>query len=115
MHELAVTESILNIAVEHAQAAGATRVTNIHLVIGQLSTIVDDSIQFYWDIITENTLCAESKLDFKRIAAKMQCLECNREYDLNSSLTPCPACGSLNVKIISGEEFFIESIDIDIA
>ena len=58
MHELAVTESILNIAVQHASQAGAVRVTDLNLVIGQLSSIFDDSVQFYWDMISEGTICA---------------------------------------------------------
>ncbi|MCA9957781.1 MAG: hydrogenase maturation nickel metallochaperone HypA, partial [Anaerolineales bacterium] len=51
MHELPITENILKIANEHATQSGAARVTDLYLVIGQLSSIVDDSIQFYWDII----------------------------------------------------------------
>jgi hypothetical protein len=56
MHELPVTESILDIAVKHARQANAQRIADIYLVIGQLSSIVDDSIQFYWDIIAKDTL-----------------------------------------------------------
>jgi hydrogenase nickel incorporation protein HypA/HybF len=52
MHELAVTEHILDIALKHAQNANALSVDEIYLVIGQLSSIVDDSIQFYWDIFS---------------------------------------------------------------
>jgi hydrogenase nickel incorporation protein HypA/HybF len=48
MHEMVVTENILNIATRHALHAGAKRVTDIHITIGQLSSIVDDSVQFYW-------------------------------------------------------------------
>jgi len=36
--------------------ANASKVTGINLVIGQLSSIVDDSIQFYWDTISEGTI-----------------------------------------------------------
>ena len=38
MHELAVTESILQIATRHAREAGASRITNLYLVIGQYSS-----------------------------------------------------------------------------
>ena len=47
MHELAVTESVLRIALDAAEKNDAARVTDIYLTIGRLSSIVDDSVQFY--------------------------------------------------------------------
>jgi hydrogenase nickel incorporation protein HypA/HybF len=44
MHELSVSESVLKIACDHAKKAHATAVTDIYLVIGRLSSIVDDSV-----------------------------------------------------------------------
>ncbi len=41
MHELAITQRILEIALEHAGRAGARRITAIHLVVGDLSSVVD--------------------------------------------------------------------------
>ena len=49
MHELAVTESILKTSLEYAEKEQAKKVTDVFLVIGKLSSYVDDSIQFYWD------------------------------------------------------------------
>jgi hydrogenase nickel incorporation protein HypA/HybF len=113
MHELAITESILNIALRHAGQVEAQRVTDLNLVIGRLSSIVDESVQFYWDIMTEGTLCEGSKLHFERIPAKMQCLNCNNEYALDGELTPCPECSSMQVKVISGDQFYLDSIEIE--
>lgn len=113
MHELAVTESILDIAVKYAQQAEAQRVTDLYLVIGRLSSIVDDSVQFYWDMISENSLCAGSKLHFQRVPAQMLCLDCNQEYTLDSELQGCPHCDSAKVKVISGDQFFLDSIEIE--
>lgn len=113
MHELAVTENILNIATKHAQQANAVRVTDIHIVIGALSSIVDDSVQFYWDFISEGSICAGAKLHFSRVPARLTCQDCGHTYTLESELSPCPQCGSIKVKVISGEEFWLDSIEIE--
>jgi hydrogenase nickel incorporation protein HypA/HybF len=112
MHELAVTESILNIAQEHARKAQARQVTDIHLVIGALSSLVDDSVQFYWDIISQDTLCAGAKLHFQREPAELLCLGCGNKYQLDQELIPCPTCQSFQVKVISGDQFWLDSIEI---
>jgi hydrogenase nickel incorporation protein HypA/HybF len=112
MHELSVTESVLEIACKHAEKAQAKRVTDIYLVIGRLSSIVDDSVEFYWNIITKNTLCEDAKLHFKRIPAELICLDCQHQYKLSDELTPCPNCGSPRVRVRSGDEFHLESIEI---
>ncbi len=112
MHELSVTENILSIAVRHALQAEATKVTDIHIVMGRLSSIVDDSVQFYWDIISANTICAGARLHFTRTPARMACNECHTEYELDE-LRVCPQCASANVKVIAGEEFWLDSIEIE--
>lgn len=112
MHELAVTESILEIATTHARNAGASKVTDIYMTIGRLSSIVDDSVQFYWDIISEGSLCEHSVLHFERVPAKLVCQTCGTEYTLDGELTFCPKCQSADVKIISGDDFHLDSIEV---
>lgn len=113
MHELAVTESLLQTASEYAIKNDADRVLSLNLVIGDLSGIVDDSIQFYWDMISENTVCSHAKLNIHRKPAELSCLSCGSHYQLEGELIPCPKCASLQVKVISGDEFLLESIEIE--
>ncbi len=112
MHELPVTESILKIVLESAQENKATAVTDITLTIGSLSSIVDDSVQFYWDYVSRGTVCENAKLHFNRVMATLKCLDCDTTYSLIDDLTPCPSCGSINVIILSGEEFQVDHIEI---
>jgi hydrogenase nickel incorporation protein HypA/HybF len=112
MHELAVTESILEIALRHAQSAQARQVTALHLVIGDLTSIIDDSVQFYWDIVARDTIAEGAKLIFRRIPIQMQCLACQGEFFPQNNTFTCPTCGSNRIKIITGEEFYLEAIDI---
>ena len=115
MHELAITESILNIALDHADRHGAARVTDLHLMIGQLSSIVDDSVQFYWDIISKETKCAGAQLHFERVPAQMICLDCRHTYAIMRGLEACPHCDGFHVRIHAGEEFRLESIEVEMA
>lgn len=113
MHELSVTESILQIALRYARQNEAKKVTALHLVIGRLASIIDDSVQFYWDIISQDTLCEGSQLHFERVPAKMRCLACNHEFTLDDELSPCPSCHSAQVNVISGDQFYLDSIEIE--
>ncbi|GAB4476961.1 MAG: hydrogenase maturation nickel metallochaperone HypA [Anaerolineales bacterium] len=113
MHELAVTQSILDIVLDHASKANATKVTKIYLVIGDLSSIVDDSVQFYWEIIAKDTLAEQAELIFRRVAASFECLDCQTVYQLDGQAVFCPSCGSSRIKILNGEEFYLEAIDVE--
>jgi len=112
MHELAVTESLLEITLRHAQNANALRVDNLYLVIGQLSSIIDDSVQFYWDIVAKDTIAEGARLNFRRIATQMECRDCQQVFTPDDSQFDCPNCGSGQVRILAGEEFYLEAIDV---
>lgn len=113
MHELPVTESILEISLRHGRKANATRITHLYLVIGQLASIVDDSVQFYWDIISKETIAEGAQLHFRRLSATLACLECHHEYSPSGDGFSCPNCQSDHVKVVSGDEFFMEAIDVE--
>lgn len=113
MHELSVTESMLEITLRHAQGAGAGSVTNIYLVIGDLSSIIDDSVKFYWEMIARGTIAQNAELHFKRLKTRLSCLDCSHEYEPSDGVLACPNCQSIRIKILQGEEFYIEAIDIE--
>ncbi len=113
MHELSVTESLLDLTLSHARQAQASKVTGLYIVIGRLSSIVDDSVQFYWDFVAENTICEGAKLYFNRLPAILKCMDCETQYNIEEELTPCPSCGSSHTTILKGEEFYLDSIEIE--
>jgi len=113
MHELSITQSILDIALRHAEKAEANKIELVHLTIGQLSSVIDDSVQFYWDIISKDTIAEGARLIFKRIPTELLCLDCNQRYKPDADELACPNCGSTRIKVVSGLEFYLESIDVN--
>jgi|SRR6185369_11013118 hydrogenase nickel incorporation protein HypA/HybF len=110
MHELSVTQSILDIALKHADAR---KIKQINLVIGQYSSMVDDSVQFYWDLIAKDTDAQDAVLNFERIRGEMKCQTCGHVFHPEDQAFECPACWSPLVRISQGEEFRVESIEVE--
>lgn len=113
MHELSVSQSILKIALQHAEKVNAKRITDLNIVMGELSSVVDDSIQFYWDIISKDTIAEGATLHFRRVPAELQCMTCFYIYHPTNKELICPQCKGVGAKIIAGEEFALESIDVE--
>lgn len=113
MHELPVTQSILEIVLRHAAQAGAKRVTQIDLVIGDFSSIVDDSVQFYFDFLSQDTIAQGARLAFERVPAQLRCWDCQTTFSPNGLDYLCPACGSPRVEVIAGREFEVRSIEVE--
>jgi len=113
LHELAVTQSLLEIALRHAERAGAQRIIRLNLVIGQLTSIADDSVQFYWDIVSQGTVAEGAELHFERVPGVLRCLSCGHTFPLNGRDYTCPACGHERVVVAGGDDFRLESIEVD--
>ncbi|MCL4297283.1 MAG: hydrogenase maturation nickel metallochaperone HypA [Anaerolineae bacterium] len=113
MHELAVTTGILDVALEANRQNGDKKITAIDLVIGELSSIVDDSVQFYFDMLSQDTLAEGAALRFRRVQATAYCGECGYQGGVSAPLPPfCPACGRMQLQVSGGREFYVESIEV---
>ncbi|NLE77648.1 MAG: hydrogenase maturation nickel metallochaperone HypA [Chloroflexi bacterium] len=112
MHELAVTQSVLEIVVRHAQRAQAARVTAINLVVGELSGFVSESIQFYFDMVSQGTPAEGAELRIRRVAAKVRCRACGTEFATTDHRWVCPQCQAVGGQVLSGQEFHVESIEV---
>ncbi len=114
MHELSITQSLLEIALKHAEIAQAKKVNQLNIVMGQMSTIVDESVQFYWDIVAKDSIAEGARLQFERIPTTFHCFHCNTQFTLNGSQDfLCPQCQSAQVQVTGGDEFRLDSIDVD--
>ena len=113
MHELPITEAILTLALETARRAGARRVAGIELVVGDLTSIVDDSVQFYFDVLSQDTAAEGAALHFRREAATLACRACGHREQTHPPLPhACPMCGSSRLEVAGGRAFFVQSIEV---
>jgi hydrogenase nickel incorporation protein HypA/HybF len=112
MHELPITQNILNLVLSHASEAGGGKVTGVHLTVGELSSVVDESVQFYWDVLSEGTSAEGAKLHFTHIPMEFACLDCRNRFQPGDDFI-CPSCSGKNVRVAGGEDLRLEAIDIE--
>lgn len=110
MHELAITENIIEIATQQAQGG---RVKRIILEIGQLSAILPESIQFCFDVCSQDTPLAGAILEIVEMAGLGICQNCGQEIPMELPFAICDRCGSRQIKIIQGQELTLKTLELE--
>ena len=113
MHELGIAQHLLDLTLRYAQEAGAVRVARLNLVIGEFSSVVDDSLQFYWEMIAKGTIAEQAELCFERVPGRLRCTTCGHEFYFADYAGQCPACGGEQARVADGDQFKLESIEVE--
>ena len=112
MRELNAIQPILTRALLKAQGS-TSRIKALHLALGELSELDQSAIRKHWEELSRGTLAEQAQLHFRLIQAEVQCMACFAKYHPVGGEIHCPHCGSYGAKILSGEEFHLESIELD--
>lgn len=113
MHEMAITQSILDIALSEAAKHRASKVEKIRICIGEYSGVVPQLIQEYYNIISEGTPAERAELVLTKIPVTVLCKDCGKESRIDKRKVRCPACGSVRLKLLTGREFYVESLEVE--
>jgi len=110
MHEMAITQGIIDLCLEHA---GNRRIRSLEVEIGELSSVVPEAIEFCFEACSLDTLMEGARLAIIRIPGCGRCEECGRETPLSELYDSCSHCGSNRVTIMTGEEMRVREIEVD--
>lgn len=114
MHELSITEHLLDHCIREAKKRHAEKIRVIRLCIGQLNGLVPDCIQIYLDMLSEGTIAEGARIEAEFLPVKVRCRDCGLDGEITPHHLACPHCGSLRLQILSGKEFYIKSMEVDI-
>jgi hydrogenase nickel incorporation protein HypA/HybF len=108
VHELAITESLVDAVTERLPGR---RVTCVRLQIGALSGVVADSVRFCFDLVTEGTGLEGATLEIDQPPAECHCRTCGGDFAPDSPIALCP-CGSAEVTVLTGQDLKITSVQV---
>lgn len=110
--ELQYTQTLLQKSL--SRVPNSKRISSVHLVLGEISELDRNLIQQHWHELSKGTAAEHAQLHFRFIEAEVQCMACFSKYHPQNGEIHCPYCGSYGAKILSGEEFDLESIELDL-
>ncbi len=115
MHELSVAtalvESLHKYSVEHG-----VKISCAHVVAGILSGIDPEALQFAWEPALANYPdCGleNCRLVIRQALLKHRCQQCGKEFEFKTWQIECPDCQADTLRRESGNEFLLESIEVE--
>lgn len=110
VHEMAITQGIVDICLQHA---GGRTVRQVVIEIGDLSGVVPEAVVFCFTACTADTTAAEARLEIRQIQGAGRCLDCGTEQPLARLYDPCRQCGGYALTLLRGEELRVVELEVD--
>lgn len=114
MHELSLIQGIFDSVVPVARQNGATKITSVKIVVGEMTMVVPEAMEFAFGVLSEDDpLLDGARLEMEFVTPRSACLECENEFEHDRFHNRCPKCGSASTLLVAGRELEIASMEID--
>jgi hydrogenase nickel incorporation protein HypA/HybF len=110
MHELAIAESVLQIARRHANGR---RIVVVELKVGHLRQVVPSALTFAFELLAQETEAEGAALVIEDVGAAGTCRTCGAETTLPEFPLQCARCGGLDIEVTEGEELLVDSLELE--
>ena len=104
---------MLEVALKEAKQAGACRISEISILVGEISGVARESVEFYFGFLKKDTIAEGASLKFKEVPFRLKCRKCGEIFKTEGETWQCPACGERSAGVESGREFMIEGLEVE--
>ncbi|MBT3182403.1 MAG: hydrogenase maturation nickel metallochaperone HypA [Deltaproteobacteria bacterium] len=128
MHELAISETICKIIEKEAKNRNMEKVRTAKLKIGVMNAFQRENLDLCLKDYAKNPLMAEMQFVIEEVPVKLECTKCNHnftddrfaDHDFAHKVAhapalylppACPTCKCESIKLISGNEMKLVSIE----
>lgn len=111
MHELALSQSIVELVAELSAREGIRTVTRVVLEVGEAAGVEPEALRFCFDAVTRGSLAEGAALEIEHRPARGRCTACGREFAMPGGLAPCPHCAGWGAQLVSGRELRVQSFE----
>jgi len=114
MHEVAAMRGAVTTALEQMRAAGATRVTEVHMVLGASGHLSEEAARQHFATFARGTPAEHAELTFTWLPATYRCFGCLRRFQSTepAASVECPTCGAVALEIAHDDTYAVSYVDV---
>jgi hydrogenase nickel incorporation protein HypA/HybF len=113
MHEMGIASSILDGVAAEVRRRPGSRPVRVGVRIGELAGLDPDALRFAFEALTRETEMQGLALDIEYRPPRGRCRECAGEFEVRNFDLLCPACGSRNAEVVSGDELEFAYLEVE--
>ncbi len=113
MYEYSLTHSVNNTVQVLCRWFSWKKVNRITIKVGGMKQVNPELMTFIFAAVSKDTPAEGAILSVMIIPTTYHCYSCGREGMREDTQFLCPHCGSKNVKLLSGQEFSIEILEVE--
>jgi hydrogenase nickel incorporation protein HypA/HybF len=113
MHEMALTENLVDLIEDEGRKQGFARVSVIRLEIGALGHVDPEAIRFCFDAVARGAIMEGARLEIIAVPGEGWCFDCGKKVAMFERFGPCPECGRHHVQVIAGQEMRVKELEVD--
>ena len=112
MHEAALAESIIKIALDVAAENNSKKISAVGLKLGDMSGVEIEALNFSFNILTKKTIAEGAELKINRVPISAKCNKCGKVFTISHYNFFCPECDGILI-LQTGRELLVEFVDCD--
>jgi hydrogenase nickel incorporation protein HypA/HybF len=114
MHELSIANTLVELVEQQLSSHSDSKVRSVRLLIGALSCVHREALEFSFELVTEGTLLQGAHLEIESVPVTVYCPVCDSVEPLEGIQSfRCPRCQTPTADIRSGRELELHSIEVD--
>ena len=113
MHEMSITEALLETVRHELRAHPDGRVRAVRVRVGRLRLVEPSMLEFCYAAAVRDTPLADARLEVEQVEASARCDVCSLEFPVEESWLECPRCRSARARLLRGDELLLTSLEIE--
>ena len=112
MHEIGIVRQLLRTVSDFAAENELNEIREVVVDCGELSLVIPEYVEELYPVVVKGSILENAKLTIHTVPGLAECEDCDEIFNVVEHKGYCPACGSFEKTVLSGQDFGIREIHV---